>query len=123
MKIAQSYPKTQRHVPEHSSLPASTSEPTQNQLTCDQYRRPALSRTVSAHSGSPSQRSAFTAILSPYSILIDCAFTQKPQANSATTASFYTPPTLLLIPRLQSNATESAILAASYIVTSKSCEV
>lgn len=34
------------------SLPASTSQPTQNQLTCDHYCRSALSRTLSAHPGS-----------------------------------------------------------------------
>jgi len=58
MKTAQSYPKTRRHVPEHLSIPASTSQPTHNQLTCDQYRRPALSRNISAHPGSLSQHSA-----------------------------------------------------------------
>jgi hypothetical protein len=59
MKTAQSYLQTRRHVPEHLSVAASTSEPTQNQLTCDQYRRPTPSRTVSAYTGSLSQHSAF----------------------------------------------------------------
>jgi len=158
MKTAQFYPTTRRHVPEHLSLPASTSEPTQNQLTCDQYCRPALSPTIcsswqsavyilqatfyslqstfySLHSTGYILQSTFyslqstfyslqstvcslsaaplTAILGRYTILIDCAFPQTPQANSATTASFHIPSTLLLIPRLQSNATQSALLAAS----------
>ena len=58
VKTAQSYPKTRRHVPEHLSLPARTSQPTQKQLTCDEYRRPGISRNSSVHPGRLSQRSA-----------------------------------------------------------------
>jgi len=54
-----------------------------------------------------------TANLGRCTILIDCDFPQTPQANSDTTASFHIPSTLLLIPRLQSTATESTLLAAS----------